>query len=110
MHHLVGRFVKLTTESHSLPIIIFFPSGWTLSHSEVPPYTQFRNEIEERHADLIVIDIVDHEFDKERFNVQPYKYHASVYGNEVIAHVIDQIYENITNERKLAPASSQLDN
>ena len=110
MHHLVDRFVKLTTESHSLPIILFFPPGKTLSDSEVPQYTQFRNEIEERHADLIVIDIVDHEFDKERFHVRPYKGHASVYGNEVIAHVIYQIYENITNERKLAPASSQLDN
>lgn len=108
MHHLVDKFVKLTAELHSLPIILFFPEGKILSDSEVPQYTQFRNEVEKRHAELIVVDSVEHEFDKERFNVQSYKRHASVYGNEVITHVIGQTYEIITNERRLAPASGQL--
>ncbi len=110
MHHLVDKFVKLTAESQSLPIILFFPEGETLSDGEVPQYTQFRNEIEERHDDLFVIDLVDHKFDKERFNVQPYKGHVSVYGNEVIAQVIDQTYQKILNASRLAPAPGHLDN
>ena len=108
MHYLVDRFVGLTAKSDSIPIVVFLPTGKTLEDGGTPPYETFKSQIQERHAGLTVIDLMDYEFDRERFNVKPFGGHASVYGNQVIARVIEQSYEKIRNEGKLTFAASEL--
>jgi hypothetical protein len=49
---------------------------------------------------------MDHDFDKERFQIRPYDGHASAYGNEVIARLIEQTYEDIKKEHEVAPVST----
>ena len=72
--------------------------------SDQPQYTQFKKQIQRRYSDLAIVDLMDHEFDRERFHVQPYTGHASAYGNQIIAHVIEKAYRKIHEQRKLVPA------
>ncbi len=105
MHYLVDRFITTTATVNSLPIILFIPRPDTMGGSDAPQYTQFRKQIQRRHSDLAIVDLMDHEFDKERFHVQPYEGHASAYGNQVIAHVIEKTYRKINEQCKLVTAS-----
>ena len=100
MHHLVDKFMVLTTEVQSVPIIIFFPEGHTLREGGVASYATFKKEISNRHTNLKVIDVMDLQFEKKLFNVQPYKGHPSPYGNEVIARGIEKAYAQISQEHK----------
>ncbi len=100
MHYLVDKFVSLATDAHSVPIVLLIPRGETLRRGEAW-YERFADEIKSRHADLYVIDLMDHEFDRERFNIRPYGGHASPYGNEVIARAIEQTYDSIRAEHDL---------
>ena len=107
MHYFVDKFVKLATEAYSVPIVLFLPRAEALRRDE-KRYERFADEIKKRHANLYVIDLMDHEFDRARFNVRRYEgAHATAYGNEVIARVIEQTYDRIRAEHELAPASSR---
>lgn len=37
-----------------------------------------------------VIDVAEHEFEEERFNIVPFAGHASAYGNQQIARALAQ--------------------
>jgi hypothetical protein len=102
MHYLVDKFVTLATEAHSIPVVLLLPRGVTLRQSEAR-YERFADEIQRRHPDLYVVDLMDQEFDRERFNIRPYGGHASPYGNEVIARVLEQTYDRIRAEHELIP-------
>jgi hypothetical protein len=105
MHHLVDELIDITTQSHSLPVVLFIPTGRSL-RSGVPQYAKFAEEIQARHTGLQVIDLLDYEFDRERFNLRPYGGHASVYGNQVIARVLSEAYEETWRERAFAQVSN----
>ena len=105
MHHLIDRFVELTSQSHAIPLVLFIPRGERLRTNE-RRYGRFADEIRARHTGLYVVDLMDHDFDKERFQIRPYDGHASAYGNEVIARLIEQTYEDIKKEHEIAPVST----
>jgi len=101
MHYLVDKFVALTTEARSLPILLFIPRGSSLRESESARYALFKKEIKSRYTNLAIMDVMDLPFEKKRFNIQPYRMHASPYGNEVIARGIEKLYHKISKEHNL---------
>ena len=78
------------------PILFFIPMGETLRASnDRPRYARFKKLVRKRHPDLIVVDLMDYEFDRNRFNIRPFNGHASAYGNEVIADIIEDLYRKL---------------
>ncbi len=98
MHYLVDKFMALTTETKSIPIILFIPIGSTLQESVPARYTNFKKEISSRHNKLKIIDVMDLHFEKERFNMKQYRGHASPYGNKVISKGIEMALHQISKE------------
>lgn len=88
MHHLTDEFVHLAKEAGSKPVILFIPRAESLREPEAPAYAEFVTDLRGRHPRLTVIDLIDHAFDRERFNLSPYRGHASAYGNRVIADIV----------------------
>jgi hypothetical protein len=55
-----------------------------------PEYEGFKDELRHRDPDMLVVDIAEHDFDEEWFNIVPFAGHASAYGNEQIARILAQ--------------------
>ena len=89
------RFVELAVEANSIPVVLLIPANRTMRDGNTPNYAPFKSEISERHGNLTVIDLSEHEFDRERFHLQPYQGHASEYGNRVIADLIEQTLREV---------------
>ena len=86
----MGRFVELAEEGNSSPVILFIPANRTMRDGSDPNYALFKSEIGERYGNLTIIDLTEHEFDRARFHLEPFSGHASEYGNQVIAGIIEQ--------------------
>ena len=90
MHHLVDKFITLTTAAQSVPIIVFIRLGGTLREGGVAGHVEFKKEIGSRYSTLTMVDVMDLQFERERFNIAPYAGHPSPYGNEVIPRGIEE--------------------
>lgn len=104
MAALVDRFVALGEQYEFQPVLVFFPDMWTLrpdAPGTEPEYRAFAREMRDRHASdgLILIDVLEHDFDRSRFNITPYAGHASDYGNRVVAGIV---FDSIKNEPEFA--------
>ncbi len=89
MHHLVDEFVASTTEAGSAPVVLLLPTGSTLREGTAPAYADFATQLASRHPDLVVVDVLAHDFDRSRFQVKPFVGHASPYGNRVISGILE---------------------
>jgi hypothetical protein len=88
MRHILSDFHASVRSAGSVPVVLFIPSPETLKQDSAPPYAAVKEEIAREHPDLVVVDVLDAEFERSRFNVLPFQCHASPYGNRVIAEAI----------------------
>ena len=89
MHHIVDDFRRTAQDAGSLPLVLFIPHNRSLERPGPPSYAAFMAALRERHEDLILVDVAAQDFERDRFNVAPYRGHASPYGNRVIAKAIE---------------------
>ena len=91
MEYILKEFVTYTKANNSIPIILFIPQvsqHWSSGRKQ-PEYYEFKKHFRNKHInDVTVLDVYDAEFDEKRFNVMPFKGHASAYGNQAIAKYI----------------------
>lgn len=87
LHHVVEEFVTTSKTAGSKPVIVFLPDGKSLEKGSAP-YNSFRDKLRVLHHELEVIDIAEHEFDRDTFHVLPLSGHTSVTGNKVTADVL----------------------
>jgi hypothetical protein len=90
MDRIVELFIQTTREAGSAPFVLFLPSRNTMRAGLPPRYARFRDELRARHPELPVVDVREADFDHSRFNLRPFEGHASPYGNQVIARVLEE--------------------
>ncbi len=92
MRYLLDRFAGLSKEFGFLPVFVIVPMPedlLELRSGKNAFFSAFLREASREHRDdLIVVDVLDAEFDMERFHVRPFSGHASAYGNQIIAQAI----------------------
>lgn len=88
MREVVSRFVRLTARHDIQPVLLLIPDAGVIKHGKEPVYAGFLEDIGIEYPDLTVVDISRSDFDPERFNILPFKGHASAYGNRVIADAL----------------------
>ena len=91
VEHILKEFITLTKANDSIPVILFIPrigQHWSSGRKQ-PEYYEFKKHFLNKHMnDVTVLDIYDAGFDEKRFNIMPFKGHASAYGNQTIAKYI----------------------
>jgi hypothetical protein len=91
MSMIISRFVATVKAAGVTPIILFIPDVRLWGEGRrAPEYENFKDELRHRNPDLLVVDIAEHDFEEERFNIVPFAGHASAYGNEQIARILAQ--------------------
>ena len=92
MSHLLGRFVDLSLRYDFVPVFVIVPMPEDLLRVKsggVSFFSEFLTEVSQKNHDrLIVVNLLDSEFEFARFHVRPFSGHASAYGNNVIAEAI----------------------
>jgi hypothetical protein len=86
--YALREFAALTTARNAEPVVLFIPTpGELRGPRERVSYAGFVAALRARPdvGRLRVLDLLDFDFDRERFNTLPYRGHASPYGNRVIA-------------------------
>jgi hypothetical protein len=91
MAAIVERFHASATAAHTVPVVLFIPDVTRWPPRQPPAYHDFREELRRRFPAMLVVDIAEHDFDVSRFNVGPHRGHASAYGNQVIAAVMETL-------------------
>lgn len=91
MEYILMDFVSDTKANGSIPVILFIPNvneHWSSGRTQ-PPYLEFKNYFLDKHINKVtVLDVYDAEFDESKFNIIPFKGHASAYGNQSIAKYV----------------------
>ena len=81
---LIDDFVATAKARAATPVILFIPQA--PRPGTVPSYVSFVKQL--RHdlpRSVLVLDVAEASFDRQRYNVRLYDGHASPYGNQVIA-------------------------
>jgi len=89
MSAIVDRFIAAAEAARVYPVVVLIPDVrlWRNGRRE-PGYGSFKRDLRRRHSALLVIDIAEHEFREDLFNVLPFRGHASAYGNSEIARIL----------------------
>lgn len=90
MAYLVEEFRRTALQAGSRPVVLFIPHNRPMERAIPPSYTGFREQLEGSAGDLIVVDLSEHDFDRPRFHLAPYRGHASGYGNRVVAELLEK--------------------
>ena len=88
---IVEEFVQLSQAHGFRPVLVMIPMPQDLQRHEQgrPSYYQEFARALVRYGDrLTVVDVLSRNFDTGRFNLEPYRGHASPYGNQVIADAV----------------------
>ena len=97
LDHILEEFQELASRHDFVGVVLFIPTSdaleqqlneGTYDYSEYAARVRARNDLNR----LIVVNIIERPFDRAKFNLRPYKFHASQYGNSVIA---EAVYEAI---------------
>jgi hypothetical protein len=91
MDYVLDRFMEVSQRHRAAPMVLFIPDvqKWKDSRRQ-PKYADYARGLPTRKPGLTVVDIAAAEFDPARFNVSPFKGHASVYGNRIIAFEVSR--------------------
>lgn len=102
MFAIVEEFRRASKKLNFVPLVLFIPEVSNLARGG-PDYASFVKELRGRYASnrLIVEDISQHDFDRQKFNVVPYQGHASPYGNKIIASALFESMRRSPNARKV---------
>ena len=84
----LDEFARLTREAGSVPVVLFIPYHTTVRFGTSPLYSNFKRLLSAHNKDLLVVDVMDQELDREKFFFNSYSGHTSPYGNQVIAEAI----------------------
>jgi hypothetical protein len=93
MDHVLGRYVALAADYGFQPVVLFIPKPRDLKarvEGKAHSYADYVRGLRDRagFSPLIVLDLLETEFEEERFNRVRWKSHASPYGNQVIARAV----------------------
>lgn len=97
LDHLLGEFQELAKRHNFIGVVLFIPTGDVLEQYQKDGTYEYREYVTRVQASkdlsqLTIVNIIEKPFVREKFNLRPYKYHASQYGNSVIA---EAVYEAI---------------
>lgn len=96
---LVGEFVQLSRQYRFRPVLLMIPMGQDLrarDRGDPASYAAAVAALRARFADeLVVVDVLDHDFESARFNQRPYAGHGSPYGNRMIAEAVADALERL---------------
>jgi hypothetical protein len=86
MDDVLDRYLEVSQRRNITPVVLFIPDvqKWKDGRRQ-PRYADYARGLKTRKPSLTVVDIAAAKFEPARFNVSPFKGHASVYGNRVIA-------------------------
>lgn len=106
MHLIVSEFQELLATTDSIPVVLFIP---TKPNKGIPAsYEGFKRQIMVRYPDLIVLDVMDREFDAERFKLKPTgECHPSEYGHSVIADTVREGLTGVLQERAINASAAR---
>lgn len=105
MDHLIQEFVQLSRTENFKPVLLFIPQARDLYsfhkdgsywYSDYIPHLRAMPDLQ----GMPIIDLLEHPFDAEKFNTIPFHYHASPYGNKVIADVMYEQLKPMLEELK----------
>ena len=97
MDHLIKDFIALSRAGNFKPVLLFIPQArdlYTFFNDHTYWYSDYITHLRAMPEleGMPIIDLLEHPFDAEKFNTIPFHYHASPYGNKVVAEVV---YEQI---------------
>ena len=90
---ILEEFQELASRHDFVGVVLFIPTSdalkqqlkeGTYAYSEYVARVRARNDLNR----LIVVNIIERPFDRAKFNLRPYQFHASQYGNSVIAGAV----------------------
>ena len=105
MDFVLKAFHELAEQHGFVPVVLFIPEPRDIRRVATGRDYGYRQYVARLRARpdvsrLIVVDVLEHPFDFARFNREPFKDHASPYGNRVIARIVhDAIAERIPSRR-----------
>ncbi len=90
---VIAELQRLAAAYDFVPVLVFLPEPSELRRFTAERRTRYARYLDDvrRHAAgsrLVVIDLLEHDFDAARFNRRPFADHPSPYGNQVIAEVV----------------------
>jgi hypothetical protein len=108
MHFLVQRFADLAQRNRFKGVLLFIPMPGEVRRKSIGQgshYQAFVDEVEAAASltQIDVVDVFDAEFDPVRFNVEPFDGHASVYGNRVIAGLLQRVISPFRDKSGVTP-------
>ena len=108
MSAIVDRFIAGAEAAEVYPIVVLIPDVrlWRNGRRE-PGYQSFKRDLRRRHAALVVIDIAEHAFRDDLFNVLPFQGHASAYGNREIARILAEALRTDRRVRQITERISK---
>lgn len=91
MDYVLDRYLEISQRRGTKPVVLFIPDvqKWKDGRRQ-PRYADYAHNLKTRKPGLMVVDVAEAEFEPARFNVSPFKGHASPYGNRVIASYLGQ--------------------
>ena len=91
MSGIVDHFMAAAEAAGVYPVVLFIPDVrlWREGRRD-PGYARFKHDLKRERSGLLVIDVAEHEFRDDLFNILPFRGHASAYGNGQIARFLAQ--------------------
>jgi hypothetical protein len=93
LEHILLGFLSLSEEYCFEPVVIFIPTAADLRREVSRRDDGYRGFVkrvrrDDRFKNLRLIDLLDENFQVDKFNIKPFEGHASLYGNTVIATIL----------------------
>lgn len=93
LDHVLDEFTRLGDRYDFLPVVLFIPEPSDLRRFAAGTPTRYRDYVfasrgRSASTRLVVLDLLEHPFDVDRFNRRPFKDHPSPYGQHVVAEAI----------------------
>ncbi len=93
MDFVIDYFCRLAADHDFLPVVVFIPNGHDVRSfvdNGTYSYASYLSDLREsgRMSDGKLVDVLEHEFNYERFNTKAFAAHPSPYGARVIADIL----------------------
>lgn len=93
LDHVLDELTRLGDTHDFVPVVLFIPEPSDLRGFAAGTPTRYRDYVANLRARsasnrLVVLDLVEHPFELERFNLRPFRDHPSPYGQRVIADAL----------------------
>jgi len=95
LNRILDEFQSLAHQYKFMGVVLFIPTSDAVKQqlrNETYDYNNFVANLRARNDlnRLKIVNVIERPFDREKFNLRPFMFHASPYGNKIIAEAVHE--------------------